>query len=80
MKVEKLKDYISTGREIEFAFGDKSYSITYSYDGDKQTIFFCEFNQKSEKFDSIDVFLAEAMLDGYPLRKSIEWADNVIVY
>lgn len=80
MKIDKLKEYISTGREIEFAFNDKMYSITYSYDGNMQTIHFCEFNKKSQTFDSIDTFLAEAMLEEHLLCKSIGWVEDVVVY
>ncbi len=44
MKREMLKKYIETGREIEFAYKGKMYSITYYGDENKKDyISFCEF-------------------------------------
>lgn len=43
MTLDLLKDYINTGREIEFEFKSKKYSITYYNDSRKNYISFCEF-------------------------------------
>ena len=44
MKKEELKEYIETGREIEFEYKGKWYSITYFNRNKKRDyISFCEF-------------------------------------
>lgn len=40
---KQLEDYISHGREIEFDYKGKKYSITYYGDNRKKFISFCEF-------------------------------------
>jgi len=45
MDKQKLVDYINQGREIEFLFQNKKYSITYGVIGGKSVISFCEFYQ-----------------------------------
>ncbi len=47
MKKEELKKYVETGREIEFVYEGKRYSITYyEKDADGNDISFCEFYQE----------------------------------
>lgn len=45
MTKEQLFEYISQGREIEFKYKGKKYSITYSPSWDEDYISFCEFYQ-----------------------------------
>lgn len=40
MTVEELRDYVSCGREIEFEFKGKRYSITYFEQNKKNMDFF----------------------------------------
>ena len=47
MKINELKEYIETGREIEFLYKDKHYSITYGEIDGVEVISFCEFYQES---------------------------------
>lgn len=46
MRIELLKEYIDCGREIEFKFNDKMFSITYSPSDMEDFISFCEFFKK----------------------------------
>ena len=41
--IEIFRDYIDTGREIEFTYDKKEYSITYYNDNRVNYISFCEF-------------------------------------
>ena len=47
MQIDELKNFIETGRELEFKVDDKMCSITYGTIDDKEVISFCEFNQPS---------------------------------
>lgn len=57
MTKEQLKEYISTGREIEFTYKSKEYSITYYNDKRDKYISFCEFHK-----DILDVSSADELL------------------
>ena len=46
MNKDVLIDYVTSGREIEFKFKGKKYSITYAPEEAKEYISFCEFYQK----------------------------------
>lgn len=54
MKVEKIKDYICQGREIEFTYNNKRYSITYGEINGEDVISFCEFYKESTEAKSIN--------------------------
>lgn len=45
MTKDELTTLIETGREIEFTYNGKDYSITYYNDNRKNYISFCEFYQ-----------------------------------
>ncbi|MCR4568599.1 MAG: hypothetical protein K5769_11145 [Pseudobutyrivibrio sp.] len=45
MTKEQLFQFISEGREIEFEYKGKKYSITYSPSWEDEYISFCEFYQ-----------------------------------
>ena len=63
MTVDKLKDYIECGNEIEFKFNGKDYSITYgTFDG-KEKISFCEFYQETTEVSTFEELL-EVSRDG----------------
>ena len=80
MKLETLKSHIATGREIEFSYGDKMYSITYTFTGKIQTIHFCQFNNPSQDYDSVDDFLASAAIGDAYLRDLLGLVEDVVVY
>ncbi len=47
MTKQQLTEWIETGRELEFAYHGKKYSITYYNDNRKNYISFCEFNKET---------------------------------
>ena len=57
MTVEELRDYVSCGREIEFEFKGKRYSITYFEQNKKAWISFCEFYQEPTDVKTVDELL-----------------------
>lgn len=57
MNLEELKELIETGREIEFDYRGKRYSITYFLNGDKEWISFCEFYQEPTNVLTIEELL-----------------------
>lgn len=80
MKLEALKSYIVMGREIEFSFLGEMYSITYTFDNEKQTICFCQFNQSSNDYNSLEDFLASAMVGNQYLQEVLSYVEDVVVY
>ena len=57
MTKDLLIDYISQGREIEFKYKDKMYSITYGIVDGKEVISFCEFYQDTTEVTTVDELL-----------------------
>ena len=57
MTKEKLFEYIKYGREIEFNYDGKMFSITYSPSWEDDYISFCEFYQ-----EPIDVKTPEELI------------------
>lgn len=80
MKLETLKSHIATGREIEFSYGDKMYSITYTFTNKIQTIHFCQFNNPSQDYDSVNDFLTSATIGDEHLRDLLGLVKDVVVY
>ncbi|MCQ2551106.1 MAG: hypothetical protein MJ146_02790 [Clostridia bacterium] len=58
MKKYDLIEYIKHGREIEFKYNNKMYSITYYPDGSEYSISFCEFYK-----DPIDVKTIDELIN-----------------
>ena len=58
MTREQIIDYIEHGREIEFRYQGKMYSITYSPKATKNYISFCEFYK-----EPTDVATAEELFN-----------------
>lgn len=77
MKRKEIEELVNTGREIEFSYKDKKYSITYYGDKRKKYISFCEFNNQPIDVSSINELLAilineitlEQILDKLPNEK-----------
>lgn len=63
MNKEILIDYIECGREIEFKYKDKMYSITYGSSEMRDYISFCEFYKEPTNVTTIDDLL-EVSRDG----------------
>lgn len=80
MKLETLKSHIAMGREIEFSYGDKMYSITYTFTNKIQTIHFCQFNNPSQDYDSVNDFLTSATIGDEHLRDLLGLVEDVVVY
>ena len=57
MQISELKDYIETGRELEFKVDDKMCSITYGAIDDGEVISFCELNQPSIEVNNFEELL-----------------------
>lgn len=57
MKIELLIDYIECGREIEFKYKSKMYSITYSPADMDDFISFCEFYKQPTNVTNVDDLL-----------------------
>lgn len=58
MSKEQLREYIATGREIEFTYKNKEYSITYYNDKREKYISFCEAYEELLDVSSADELLA----------------------
>lgn len=58
MTKDSLFEYIDQGREIEFQYNGKKYSITYGEYRGKDVISFCEFYQASTEVTSVDELLS----------------------
>ena len=54
MTKELLREYIDSGREIEFKYNDKMYSITYGVIDEKEVISFCEFYKQSIEVETFE--------------------------
>lgn len=63
MTKDLLKDYIDCGREIEFKYNEKMYSITYSPADQEDFISFCEFYKEPANVKTFDELL-EVSRDG----------------
>ena len=54
MNKQQLAEYVSQGREIEFLYNDKKYSINYSPEGVEEFISFCEFYKEPTNVKTVD--------------------------
>ena len=63
MTKDLLKDYVDCGREIEFKFNNKMYSITYGIIDDEEVISFCEFYKETTEVKTFNE-LIEGTRDG----------------
>ena len=57
MNREQLLDLINHGREIEFRFNEKMYSITYGTLNGRHVISFCEFNKETTEVETAEAAL-----------------------
>lgn len=80
MTLDTLKYSMQTGREIEFSYRGTEYSITYSFEGEKQTIHFCQFDQTSIDYDSTEQLIDSAEIGGEYLRDILSSIEDVTIY
>lgn len=71
MTKDLLKDYVDCGREIEYKFNDKMYSITYGIIDDEEVISFCEFYKETTEIKTFDE-LMEVSRDGFTVLQMWE--------
>ena len=80
MRLDVLKKYILTGREIEFSYCGEMYSITYTFDDNRQIINFCHFYHSSVDYGSFEELIDSATVDGKYLREVLAQIDGIVVY
>ena len=68
MTIDSLKKYVDCGREIEFLFHEKRYSITYGTIDGKEIISFCEFYKYTSEVETVDELLLQSR-DGYSVKE-----------
>ena len=71
MNLDQLREYVSQGREIEFQFSGKKYSITYGVISGKEVISFCEFYQETTEVETVDE-LIKVERDGVTVLHMLE--------
>ena len=54
MTKQQLKDWIETGRELEFEYQGNKYSITYYNDNRKDYTSFCQYYQETLDVSDVD--------------------------
>lgn len=57
MDLNLLRNYIDHGREIEFEYDGKKYSITYGMFNAREVISFCEFYKETTEVDNMEDLL-----------------------
>ena len=71
MTIEELKQLVETGREIEFTYKNKKYSITYGFIENEYVISFCEFYKETTEVSSFDNLL-NVSREGVTVKEMIE--------
>lgn len=71
MNLDQLREYVSEGREIEFKFNGKNYSITYGVVDGKDVISFCEFYQETTEVETVNE-LIKVERDGVTVLHMLE--------
>ena len=83
MNLEELKEYIETGREIEFNYNDKQYSITYWYPDDNEDnkwISFCEFYKETTEVKTAEELWNNVSRDGVTVGEMLTEIDESQIY
>ncbi|MGN0701639.1 MAG: hypothetical protein ACI4KL_00435 [Lentihominibacter sp.] len=71
MTTNILKDYIEHGREVEFDYNGKRYSITYGLIDGQEVISFCEFYKETTEITTAEDLL-NVSRDGVSVREMWE--------
>lgn len=75
MNKNQLEDYIAQGREIEFRYKGKKYSITYVPEDVEDYISFCEFYKETTEVKNVDE-LANVSRDGVTVLEMLTSLDE----
>ena len=76
MKVSRLKELLKDGHELEFEYGGKKYSLTWSdLEGESGVLSFCEFQKEDIASSDIDEIL-DAVYNGQKVADIIEALDE----
>ena len=57
MTKQEIVELVNSGREIEFVYDQKKYSITYGVVNVVEVISFCEFYKESTEVETVDELL-----------------------
>ncbi len=57
MNKGEIINLINSGRELEFIYNNRNYSITYGILEGNEVISFCEFNKESTEVETVDELL-----------------------
>jgi hypothetical protein len=57
MTKQEIVELVNSGREIEFVYDQKKYSITYGVVNGVEVISFCEFYKESTEVETVDELL-----------------------
>ena len=79
MTKEQLFQYISEGREIEFEYKGKKYSITYSPSWEDEYISFCEFYQYTSDVKTPEELIAVERVTVLEMLESLP-EDKIWIY
>ena len=79
MTKQELVELVETGREIEFKFNDKMFSITYSNEDKDDYISFCEFYKETTDVSNVDE-LCEVQRYGVKVIDMLESIQNKDIY
>ena len=85
MNLEELKEYIRTGREIEFYYNDKQYSITYWHQDhreDNRWISCCEFYKETTEVKTAEELWNNVSRDGVTVGEMLTaiGEDQIYIY
>lgn len=79
--LEKFKEWINIGNEIEFTYKGEEYSVTYSVkENGKTLISFCKFCCDPSEFTSAEDFMNNAKIDEEYLKDIWDKVVDVYIY
>ena len=79
MTIDELTEYVECGREIEFLFKGKQYSITYWYpdnDENNKWISFCEFYKETTEVKTVEQLWNYVSRDSLTVGEMLLAADD----
>ena len=68
MNKQQIIELVNSGREIEFIYDQKKYSITYGVIDGTEVISFCEFYKESTEVKTVDELL-ELKINGVSVEE-----------
>lgn len=80
-KFDNFRHWIACGREIEFEYSGKRYSVTYGVnDKDEKRIYFCEFYQPDTEFIDANDFMKNSKIGEHFLSDIWEDVTEVDIF